>query len=313
MGLLVNGQWVNQWYNTKKTGGRFERQDSQFRHSIGQGDFAAEKGRYHLYVSYACPWAHRVIIMRELKRLKNVISLSSVEPYMGEFGWSFGPDKDPLYKKNYLSEIYTLSTENYTGRVTVPILWDKQSKKIVNNESSDLMKMLNSSFNEFADESIDLYPDALQNEIDEINEFIYHNVNNGVYKVGFATAQSVYNDEVSKLFYAIDKLERVLSKQRYLVGPAMTIADIRLFTTLIRFDSVYVGHFKCNLRRLIDYTNLSNYLRDIYQTKTISNTVRILDIKTHYYTSHPTINPNQIVPMGPTIDLSASHNRSQLD
>lgn len=315
MGLLVNGKWQDKWYDTKSTGGHFVRKDSQFRHWItpdgskgptGEGGFKAEKGRYHLYVSLACPWASRTLIMRKLKGLEDYISLSVVNPYMGENGWTFAPDKgvisDPVCHADYLYQVYLKDDPAYSGRVTVPVLYDLKQDKIVNNESSEIMRILNSAFDEIGAKKGDYYPEDLRTEIDAINDKIYNNVNNGVYKAGFATKQDVYEEEVKKLFQTLDELEERLSSQRYLVGDQLTEADWRLFTTLVRFDSVYFGHFKCNLHHLTDYKNLWRYTRELYNYPGIKDTVDFYHIKNHYYRSHPTINPNGIVPVGPILD-----------
>ena len=311
MGLLVKGKWVDQWYDTKSTGGRFVRKDSSFRNFIGSERFPAEAGRYHLYISHACPWAHRTAIFRELKDLQDIISLSVVNALMAEHGWEFGAQADTVNHKQYLHQIYTLAEPEYSGRVTVPVLWDKKQGTIVNNESSEIIRMFNSEFNAITGNAIDLCPADLRAEIDSINDFVYGAVNNGVYKAGFATSQAVYTEEVSTLFAALDQLEQRLASQRHLVGEQLTEADIRLFTTLVRFDPVYVGHFKCNIRRIADYPNLSNYVRDIYQTGNIAATVRMDHIKEHYYASHTTINPTQVIPVGPEIDYTAAHDRDR--
>ena len=311
MGLLVEGQWVDHWYDTKKTDGRFVRQDSAFRNFIGSEKFPAEAGRYHLYISHACPWAHRAAVFRELKGLQTIISMTAVEPFMGQYGWVLGEKGDPLNGKYYLHEVYTSADPKYTGRVTVPALWDSKERTIVSNESSEIIRMLNSEFDALTGNKKDFYPQSLRHDIDDVNEFIYGTINNGVYKVGFATEQAVYEEEVTKLFQAFDTLEKRLSTQRYLVGNQLTEADIRLFTTLVRFDPVYVGHFKCNIRRIADYPHLSGYVRDLYQTENIRDTVHMDHIKEHYYTSHTTINPTQIVPLGPELDYSAPHDRDR--
>ncbi len=318
MGQLVDGKWVTQAEIAEIKKGRFERPASVIRDWItqdGSSAFKAEPNRYHLYISYACPWACRTLIMRKLKGLEDVISLSYVDALMGSEGWSFGESgddtKDPLYNKSHLHEIYTTSHPDYTGRVTVPVLWDKQSKTIVNNESAEIMCMLNREFNEYASSDIDYCPEALRAEIDEINEFVYHSINNGVYRCGFAKSQAAYDEAFDQLFAALDKIEARLSKQRYLVGDTITEADWRLFTTLIRFDPVYVGHFKCNKKRIADYPNLSGYLRELYQIPGVAETVRFDHIKVHYYASHLTINPTGIVPKGPEMDLMAKHERGQ--
>jgi len=313
MGLLIEGKWSDQWYDTKSTNGRFVRQDSMFRDTIGSERFPAEKDRYHLYISHACPWAHRTAIFRELKGLTEYISLSVVEAYMGKDGWVLGSDNDPINGKQFLHQLYTLAEPQYTGRVTVPVLWDKKEKTIVNNESSEIIRMLNTAFNELTGNNNDYYPALLRDEINQINDFVYHSVNNGVYKAGFSTAQDVYTEEVTTLFNALDELEKRLSTQRYLVGNQLTEADIRLFTTLVQFDPVYVSHFKCNIRRIADYPNLSNYVRDIYQTETIRHTVNMAHIKEHYYVSHTMINPTQVIPKGPEIDYLAPHDRNRFN
>ncbi|MFD1792027.1 glutathione S-transferase family protein [Ochrobactrum teleogrylli] len=324
MGLLVDGKWQDVWYDTKSTKGRFERSKSQFRNWVtadgsagptGEGGFKAEPGRYHLYVSYACPWAHRTLIFRALKKLEDVISVSVVDYLMVEEGWTFygttGSTGDDLYGSKRLYEIYTRADPNYSGRVTVPVLWDKQRQTIVSNESSEIIRMLNTAFNEFGDASLDFYPDALAAEIDALNDFIYPNINNGVYRAGFATSQDAYEEAFKQLFAALDTLEDRLSRQRYLAGSSLTEADWRLFTTLLRFDPVYVGHFKCNLRRIADYPNLWNYTRELYQVPGVASTVNMEHIKGHYYRSHKTINPTGIVPTGPEIDFAAPHDRDR--
>ena len=325
MGLLVEGKWVDRWYDTKKSGGKFVRQDAKWRDWVtadGQPaegrkrGFKAEPGRYHLYVSLACPWAHRTLIFRKLKKLEEVISVSVVHHYMGKDGWTFlaedGATGDTLYGFDFLHQIYTRADPAYTGRVTVPVLWDKKEETIVSNESSEIIRMLNSAFDEWGDASLDFYPKPLRGEIDRVNALVYPSINNGVYRVGFATTQEAYEEAFRKLFLALDQLEDRLSRQRYLIGDRLTEADWRLFTTLARFDPVYVGHFKCNLRRIADYPNLSNYLRDLYQAPGVSDTVNLRHIKSHYYGSHTTINPTGIVPAGPEIDYSAPHNRARL-
>ncbi len=316
MGLLVRGQWQNDWYDTKASGGAFIRQDSRFRNWVtadGSSGFPAEPDRYHLYVSLACPWASRTLIARRLKRLDDVISLSVVDPYMGDQGWAFreGPGNipDPVNGYEYLHQVYTAARADYTGRVTVPVLWDKKRRTIVNNESSEILRMLNSAFDAFGDASVDLYPEPLRGEIDAINAIVYERINNGVYKTGFATSQSAYDQAFDALFATLDQLEERLAASRYLVGGGHTEADWRLFTTLVRFDAVYHGHFKCNLRRLVDYRNLWGYTRDLYQVPGVAETVNLDHIKRHYYGSHRTINPSGIVPKGPEIDFDAPHAR----
>jgi glutathionyl-hydroquinone reductase len=320
--LLVDGVWRDQWYDTASTGGRFVRTTTRFRNwvtvdgspgSSGEGGFAAERGRYHLYVSLACPWAHRTLIFRKLKGLDDVISVSVVEPLMGSEGWVFGRSgatTDTVNGKSKLSEIYLLADPRFTGRVTVPVLWDRKQRTIVNNESAEIIRMLNSAFDAFTDVKTDYYPANLRADIDRINARIYEGVNNGVYRAGFASTQEAYEEAFLALFATLDELEQMLSRQRYLVGP-ISEADWRLFTTLVRFDPVYVGHFKCNLRRIADYPNLSNYLRDLYQTPGVAETVSIDHIKRHYYGSHRHINPTGIVPLGPELDFCAPHDRAR--
>lgn len=325
MGLLVEGQWKNEWYDTVSTGGAFVRKAPSFRNWVtadgspgptGRGGFRAEAGRYHLYVSLACPWAHRTLIFRRLKGLQDMISISVVHPHMGDEGWTFepGPDviPDTVGGAARLHQIYTRADPHYTGRVTVPVLWDKQSATIVSNESSEIIRMFNSAFDGIGALPGDYYPEHLRAEIDELNDFIYPNVNNGVYRAGFATAQPVYEAAVGDVFRALDALEARLAARRYLAGGRITEADWRLFTTLVRFDAVYVGHFKCNVRRIADYANLSGYLRELYQQPGIADTVVIDNIKRHYYTSHPTINPTGIIPAGPALDFTAPHGRGDL-
>ncbi|WP_334115298.1 glutathione S-transferase family protein [Streptococcus parasuis] len=315
MGLLVEGKWVDQWYDTKSTGGKFVRTVTQFRNWItpdgqagptGHGGFKAESGRYHLYISLACPWASRTLIMRKLKGLENHISISIVHPLMLENGWTFsdGPGviNDSLFNSDYLYQVYLKADPNYSGRVTVPVLWDKQTNTIVNNESAEIMRMFNTAFNNITGNYDDYYPEHLQSEIDAMNDFVYPNINNGVYKAGFSTNQAVYEKEVTKLFAALDKLEEQLANQQFLVGNQLTEADIRLFTTLVRFDAVYFGHFKCNIKALVDYPNLWDYTKRLYNHAGIAKTVDFDHIKQHYYGSHKTINPTGIVPVGPDLD-----------
>ncbi len=317
MGRLVDGVWSDEWYDTKSTGGRFVRKESAFRDPVradGSTRFAPEAGRYHLYVSLACPWAHRTLIFRKLKGLEDAISLSVVDPYMGAGGWEFGSSEgcipDPIHGAKFLHEVYTKADPHYTGRVTVPVLWDREHGTIVNNESSELIRMFNTEFDAIAAHpELDFYPEALRAEIDETNAFVYPNVNNGVYRCGFATTQDAYEEAFAQLFGALDQLEERLGRQRYLVGDRITEADWRLFTTLVRFDAVYVGHFKCNLRRIADMPNLSGYLRELYQVPGVAETVNMTHIKRHYYESHGTINPTGVVPVGPELDLSAPHGR----
>jgi putative glutathione S-transferase len=324
MGLLVDGKWQDRWYSTAETGGKFVRSESQFRNWVtrdgsvgpsGESGFKAEPGRYHLYVSYACPWAHRTLIFRALKRQENVISVSVVHHCMGANGWTFltedGATGDTLYRSDFLYQIYAKADPHYSGRVTVPVLWDKKRETIVSNESSEIIRMLNSAFDEWGDASLDFYPERLRPEIDRINALIYPSVNNGVYRAGFATTQAAYEEAFRELFAALDTLEERLGRQRYLVGDRITEADWRLFTTLLRFDPVYVGHFKCNLKRIADYPNLSNYLRDLYQVPGVAGTVNMHHIKSHYYGSHTAINPTRIVPLGPQLDYTAPHDRAR--
>lgn len=317
MGLLVEGVW-HQSYDTNETGGRFQRQPSRFRNWVrpaGEGGFAAARGRYHLYVSLACPWAHRTIIFRKLKGLENVISLSVVSPHMAQEGWTFdvseGSTGDPVNGAGKLYQVYLTADPNYSGRVTVPVLWDKERRTIVNNESSEIIRMLNSAFDAFTPVKTDFYPAELHGEIDRVNEAVYANVNNGVYRAGFATTQPAYDEAFNALFVTLDELERRLSWQRYLAGSTLTEADWRLFTTLVRFDVVYHGHFKCNLRRIVDYPNLWNYLRDLYQVPGVADTVSLDHIKRHYYGSHRNLNPTGIVPLGPALDFATPHDRGR--
>lgn len=307
MGLLVNGVWKDRWYDTKKSGGKFIRTEAQFRNFIDyHSEFTPDSGRYHLYVSLACPWAHRTLIYRSLKDLNDHISFSVVNPYMLENGWTFeesfsGTTSDHLFSKQYLYQIYLKADSNYSGRVTVPVLWDKKNQTIVSNESSEIIRMFNYSFNELTGNNLDFYPEKFQEKIDEINDFTYHNINNGVYKVGFATKQSVYEEELDRLFNALDQVEEMLEQNTYLLGSEMLECDLRLFPTLLRFDPVYVGHFKCNKKRIIDYPNINRYLQSIKSNSKIKPTINIDHIKTHYYGSHPTINPNGIIPTGPDL------------
>ena len=322
MGRLIEGIWHDEWYDTKSTGGRFVRKESAFRDRIaadGSTRFAPESGRYHLYVSLACPWAHRTLIVRALKKLESAISVSVVHPHMAEHGWTFAnPDEteavtgDALLGKTHLHEIYTAADPQYSGRVTVPVLWDRKHQTIVNNESSEILRMFNREFDALGDASLDLYPEALRSEIDEINDFIYPNVNNGVYRCGFATTQEAYEEAFAQLFSALDQLDARLGKQRWLVGDHFTEADWRLFTTLVRFDAVYVGHFKCNRQRIADYPHLSGYLRELYQVPGIAETVSLEHIKRHYYESHGTINPTGVVPVGPELDLTRPPGRDSI-
>lgn len=325
MGMLVEGVWTDVGYDTKSTGGHFKRWNSAFRNWItadgqagpsGKGGFKAEAGRYHLIVSLACPWAHRTLIFRALKGLDDLISLAIVDPHMLENGWAFkgveGGTLDPLFGAGALWEIYTKAEPAYSGRVTVPVLWDKAKNTIVSNESAEIIRMFNSAFDGLTGSTLDFYPEPLRGEIDALNARIYDAVNNGVYKAGFASTQDAYAQAVTAVFAMLDELEEKLSGQRYLVGNRLTEADWRLFTTLIRFDAVYVGHFKCNIRRLADYPNLSAYLKDLYQVPGVAETVNFHHIKTHYYASHRFINPTGIVPLGPILDLDTPHGRERL-
>ena len=322
MGLLQDGKWVDQWYDTESSGGHFVRKAPQFRSWVtvdgtagpsGDGGFKAESGRYHLYVSLACPWAHRTLIFRALKELEQMISVSVVHWYMAEDGWSFaagdGVLPDTVNDAQLMHEVYTKAMSDYSGRVTVPVLWDKQTKTIVSNESSEIIRMFNSAFDGIGAKAGDYYPPDMRSETDSLNERIYATVDNGVYQCGFATTQAAYQEAVTPLFDTLDWLEDRLRSKRYLTGDQITEADWRLFTTLIRFDAVYVGHFKCNIRRIADYPNLSEYLRDLYQQPGIAKTVNMEHIKRHYYESHETINPSRVVPQGPVIDFTVPHNR----
>lgn len=324
MGLLVNGVWQDRWYDTKSTGGRFERSETLFRNWVtpdgsagpsGESGFKAEAGRYHLYVSLACPWAHRTLIFRKLKKLEDLISVSVVHPLMLDEGWTFddypGAIPDAVLGKKKLYEVYLEAKQDYSGRVTVPVLWDKEKRTIVNNESAEIIRMFNSAFDALTGNRDDYYPRSLHAEIDAVNARVYKNINNGVYRAGFATRQSAYEEAFNDLFAALDDVEDILDRQRYLAGDRLTEADIRLFTTLVRFDAVYFGHFKCNLRRIADYPNLSNYLRELFQIPQIGSTVNFDHIKTHYYASHKQINPSGIVPVGPELNLEAPHDRAR--
>ena len=320
MGLLVDGVWQDQWYDTRSTGGRFERKPSAFRNWVtpdgspgpsGSGGFKAEAGRYHLYVSLACPWAHRTLIVRALKGLEGAISVAVVDPHMGVEGWVFGDTPgatpDPIHGAARLYEVYRAADAHYTGRVTVPVLWDRLRGTIVSNESAEILRMLNGAFGASGP---DLYPEDLRAEIDAVNARVYERVNNGVYRAGFATTQEAYAEAYEALFAELDVLEARLDRGRYVTGDRLTEADIRLFTTLVRFDAVYVGHFKCNRQRIADYPNLSNYLRDLYALPGVAETVNLDHIKRHYYGSHAGINPTGIVPLGPALDFAAPNDRA---
>jgi putative glutathione S-transferase len=316
MGYLSNGVWHDGWYDTAKSGGEFVRPDSAFRDRVtadGAGGFPAEPGRYHLYVSLACPWAHRTLIFRKLKQLEDAISVSVVEPVMSSEGWAFSDAlPDHLNGYSHLHRVYTKAKADYSGRVSVPVLWDKARGTIVNNESSEIIRMLNSQFGAHVPAGHDYYPAHLRPQIDEINGTVYANVNNGVYRCGFAGTQQAYEAAARRLFDTLDMLEARLARSRYLVNGTMTEADWRLFTTLVRFDAVYHGHFKCNLRRIEDYPNLSGYLRELYQVPGIAGTVDLDHIKRHYYMSHEHINPSRIVPVGPQLDFDRPHGRERV-
>ena len=323
-GLFVDGVWQSQWYDTSANGGRFVPAEPVFRNWVtpdgkpgpsGDGGFAAERDRYHLYVSLACPYAHRTVIFRKLKKLESVISMSILDPVMGEQGWQFGSGPgttaDTVNGKHRLGEIYLLADPRYTGRVSVPVLWDKKRHTIVNNESPEIIRMLNSAFATRANDRADYCPEELRAEINRINARVYSDVNIGVYRAGFATTQAAYEEGCRAVFGALDWIEDILSRQRYLAGARLTEADWRLFTTLVRFDAVYYSHFKCNLRRIVDYPNLSNYLRELYQVPGIADTVNLDHIKRHYYMSMTAINPTRVVPLGPLLNLSAPHDRGR--
>lgn len=324
MGLLIEGQWKDQWYESSADGA-FQREQAQRRHWVtadgapgpsGEGGFKAEAGRYHLYVSLACPWAHRTLILRKLKGLESLIDVSVVSWLMLENGWTFdkahGSSGDKLDGLDFMHQRYTADTADYTGRVTVPVLWDKKLKRIVSNESAEIIRMFNSAFNALTGNTLDFYPQALHSTIDSLNERIYPAVNNGVYRAGFATSQQAYESAFDDVFAELDHLEQHLGSHRYLAGEYLTEADVRLFTTLIRFDAVYYSHFKCNLRRIADYGNLSNWLREMYQWPGVAETVDFEHIKGHYYASHRTINPTGIVPKGPLQGFDTKHDRVRL-
>ena len=319
MGLLQNGKWVDEWYDTKKSDGEFRRQDSRFRNWVsadgaagptGSKGFKAEPGRYRIYVSLACPWAHRTLIFRQLKELQDFIGVTVVEPLMLSNGWELKGDQ---YGLDYMYQLYLKANSEYEGRVTVPVLWDEQTQSIVNNESADIIRMLNSAFNGLTGNDNDYYPAALRAQIDAINERVYGSINNGVYRAGFATSQAAYEKAYHDLFDALDWVEQTLDKQRYMAGAVLTEADWRLFTTLIRFDAVYYGHFKTNRQRIADYPAISNYLRELFQFPGVAKTVNFEHIKQHYYGSHVTINPTQVVPLGPDQDFTLPHNRGRFE
>lgn len=323
MGLLIDGKWRDQWYDTGSTGGAFKRSESQFRNWItadgsagpsGEGGFAAESGRYHLYVSLACPWAHRTLIFRKLKELEDHISVSVVHPDMLGEGWTFETDSngatgDTLFGSSHLHQVYTRADSVYTGRVTVPVLWDKVENTIVSNESSEIIRMFNSAFDGITGNTDDYWPEELREPIEAVNARVYSTINNGVYKCGFATSQEAYDEAVVPLFESLDWLEDLLSQHRYLLGGRITEADWRLFTTLLRFDPVYHVHFKCNRKRLVDYPNLWAYTRELYQWPGVAETVGMNHIVRHYYYSHDTINPHRIIPVNPAIDWMEPHRR----
>ena len=323
MGLLVDGNWEDKWYDTKSTGGKFKRSEAAFRNWItadgsagpsGEGGFKAEAGRYHLYVSLACPWAHRALVFRALKGLTDLIDVSVVHPDMLGDGWTFetdfdGATGDTLYGLPFARDVYLKAKPDMSGRVTVPILWDKERETIVSNESSEIIRMFNSAFDGITGDTQDFWPEDLREAIEPVNARIYDTVNNGVYKAGFATTQEAYEEAVYPLFESLDWIEGILSENRYLMGDRVTEADWRLFTTLIRFDKVYHGHFKCNRRRIVDYPNIWGYLRELYQWNGVAETVNFDHITRHYHYSHDTINPNRIVPIGPELDLLSPHGR----
>ena len=310
MGMLVEGKWIDKWYDTKSTGGRFKRKESTFRNWIradGSTDFEPESGRYHLYVSLACPWAHRTLIYRRLKGLEEHITISIVNPFMLENGWTFeegdGVIPDTVNGAEYLHQIYTAAKAGYTGRVTVPVLWDRFHRTIVNNESSEIIRMFDEEFGQLTGHKPSFRPLSLVDEIDPLNDRIYTGFNNGVYKAGFATSQESYNEEVTRIFEVLDEMEEILTTNRYLTGDQVTEADWRFLPTLLRFDPVYVGHFKCNLRRIADYPNIHNYMVDLMKTYDLADTFNLEHVKNHYYGSHPTINPTLIVPYGPEVKV----------
>lgn len=325
MGLLIDGKWSDESSDSRNAKGRYKRRDSQFRNWVtangapgptGEGGFVAEPDRYHLYISHACPWAHRTMIMRALKGLQNHIPVSAVHWLMGKNGWNFQPgpgvEADPIGKSDYMYQVYLRADDTYTGRVTVPVLWDKNQNTIVSNESSEIIRMFNSAFDGVGAQAGDYYPQELREDIDAVNARIYDTLNNGVYKCGFSTTQTAYDEAVEPLFDTLDWLEERLTGQRFLFGATLTEADIRLLPTLLRFDPVYVGHFKCNKRRIIDYPNLWGYTRDLYQRPEIRPTVNFQHIKNHYYQSHPHVNPAGVVPAGPVVDFDSPHGRESL-
>lgn len=314
MGLLIDGEWKTDWYSSDKDGA-FKRPDTRFRHKVARDSetFKPEKGRYHLYVSYACPWAHRILITRALMGLEDVFDYTAVDSLMLDDGWAFGGngDRDPLFGAKFLREIYIRAKSDYTGRVTVPALWDKKTDTIVNNESRELMRMLTTEFKALATTDVELLPEGRTRDIDQMLDRIYNPYNNGVYRAGFATSQDAYEKAAKEVFETLDFAESILSKQRYLCGNELTEADIAMYTTTIRFAEVYYFHFKCNIRRLQDYPNVWGYLLDLYQTPAFKNTTNFEHIKSHYYYSHPTINPHRIIPLGPELNLEAAHDRDR--
>lgn len=319
MGLLVDGQWRTDWYDTSESKGRFVRKESHFRDWVqadGSTRFTPDAGRYHLYVSLACPWAHRTLIYRKLKGLEDAISLSVVEPLMAADGWSFGDAPgsipDSVHQSRHLRDVYLKADPHYTGRVTVPVLWDRKLDTVVSNESSEIIRMFDREFAEIVSQQAEFCPPELEDEIDAVNAFVYPTINNGVYRCGFATTQEAYEEAYRQLFFALDAVEERLSRQRYLVAGQISEADWRLFTTLVRFDAVYVGHFKCNRHRIADFPNLSGYLRELYQVPGVRDTVNLQHIKEHYYRSHTSINPTGVVPAGPTLNLDAPHGRESI-
>ncbi|MDA1099692.1 MAG: glutathione S-transferase family protein [Proteobacteria bacterium] len=313
MGIMVHGEWRQEDFAERNKKGSYIRADTAFHNRIGDPDFPAEAGRYHLVVAHACPWAHRTLIFRALKGLEAVISVAYVEPLMLENGWVLMAGGDPVTGAQYTHQIYAQAAPDYTGRCSVPVLWDKKTRTIVNNESSEIIRMFNTAFDDLATKAVpDLYPENLAAEIDAVNDIVYHNINNGVYKAGFATTQDAYQRVYAALFQALDEMEARLGSHRYLTGPRITEADWRLFATLVRFDAVYVGHFKCNRQRIVDFPNLSNYLRELYQWPGIAGTVDIPRTKQHYYGSHTAINPFGIVPEGPDLDFDSPHDRDRL-
>jgi putative glutathione S-transferase len=316
MGIMQNGEWLTQDFAKRNKDGAYVRANTQFRRHItadASSAFPAEAGRYHLMVAHACPWAYRTMTFRALKGLEDVISVAFVKPLMLENGWEFFDDGDPVTGAAYAHQVYAKADPDYSGRCSVPILWDRVHQTVVNNESAEIIRMLNSAFDALATREMpDMYPLDLRGEIDKINELIYHNVNNGVYRSGFATSQEAYETAVNGLFDTLDTLEQRLASRRYLLGERITEADWRLFATLVRFDAVYVGHFKCNRKRIADYPNLSNYTRELYQWPGIAGITDIQRIKEHYYGSHESINPFRIVPVGPDLDLDAPHDRARL-